>query len=81
MGRGSHSVHYFPWYSGMGWTVGIVVLRVGCLGTFPFCPLCPMVQWDGIDSWDGGTESGMPWDLPILSIVSHGTMGRDGQLG
>ena len=55
----SHSVHCVPWYSGTGWTVGIVVVRVGCFRTFPFCPLCPMVQWDGMDSWDGGTENGM----------------------
>ena len=48
LGR-SHSVHCVPWYSGTGRTVGVVVLRVGCLGI-----------------------------LPILSIVSHGTMGWDG---
>ena len=73
------SVHCVPWYNGTGLTVGIVVLRVGCFMTFPFCPLCPMVQWDRKDSWDSGIESGMPWDLPILSIVSHGTVGQDGE--
>ena len=37
----------------------MVVLRVGCFRTFPFCPLCAMVQWDRMDNRDGGTESGM----------------------
>ena len=41
-------VHYFPWYSGMGWTLGIVVLCMGQLGIPTVCPLLPMVQWDGI---------------------------------
>ena len=77
----AHSVHCVPWYSGTGWTVGMEVLRVGCFRTFPFCPLCPMVQWDGMDSWDSGSESGMLYDVPILSIVSHGTVGWEGQLG
>ena len=44
---------------------------MGHLGTFPFCPLLPMVQWDGMGSWDGGIVNGTLWDIPTLSIASH----------
>ena len=34
----------------------------GQLGTFLNCPSCPMVRWDGMDSWDLPSESGTCWE-------------------
>ena len=41
---------------------------MGCFRTFPFCPLLPMVQWDGMDSWHG-MDSWDRMDSPSLPMV------------
>ena len=61
----------------MGWTLGIGVLCMGQLGIPTVCPLLPMVQWDGMDTWDWGTVHGTAWDSHSVSI----TVGWDGHLG
>ena len=64
-------VHYFPRYSGMGWTLGIGVMCMGQLGIPTVCPLLPMVQWDGMDTWDWSTVHGTAWDSHSDHINMH----------
>ena len=77
----SHFVPSFPWYIGMGWTVGIQAWGVVQVGMFPLRPFLPMVHWDGMDSGDTGMGGGTGWDVPTSSLPSHGTLGWDGQWG
>ena len=78
----SHSVSITS-HCTVGWDghLGLGVLYMGQLGIPTMCPLLPMVQWDGMDTWDWGTVHGTVWDSHSVSITSHGTVGWDGHLG
>ena len=45
------------WYSGMGWTGGMAVPAMGRWYN-PMGSRCLMVQWDGMDRWDGCPSHG-----------------------
>ena len=72
----SHSVSITS-HGTVGWDghLGFGVLCMGQLGIPTVCPLLPMVQWDGMDTWDWGTVHGTAWDSHSVSITSHGTVG------
>ena len=68
-----------PWYSGTGWTGGMAAPAMGHWYS-PMGSPCPMVQWDGMDRWDGCTSHGTLVQSHGIPL-SHGTVGRDGQVG
>ena len=49
----------------MGWTPAMCM---GQLGIPTVCPLRPMVQWDGMDTWDWGVVHGTAWDFPVCPL-------------
>ena len=68
-----------PWYNGTGWTGGMAAPAMGHWYS-PMGSPCPMVQWDGMDRWDGCTSHGTMVQSHGIPL-SHGTMGRDEQVG
>ena len=68
-----------PWYSGTGWTGGMAAPAMGHWYS-PMGSPCPMVQWDGMDRWDGCTSHGTVVQSHGIPL-SHGTVGLDGQVG
>ena len=68
-----------PWYSGTGWTGGMAAPAMGHWYS-PMGSPCPMVQWDGMDRWDGCTSHGTLVQSHGIPL-SHGTVGRDGKVG
>ena len=62
-------------------TLGIRLGWMDQCGIFRLCPFLPIVHWDGMDSWDKCRMDGTAWDIPLMSIPSHSTLGWDGQLG
>ena len=68
-----------PWYSGTGWTGGMAAPAMGHWYS-PMGSPCPMVQWDGMDRWDGCPSHGTLVQSHGIPL-SHGTVGRDGQVG
>ena len=68
----SHSVPSFPWYIGMGWTVGLQACSSGNL------PLLPFVNWNvsGTDQYVltlplRPNYGAMQWDTQVLLDVSR----------
>ena len=68
-----------PWYSGTGWTGGMAAPAMGHWYS-PMGSPCPMVQWDGMDRWDGCPSHGTLVQSHGIPL-SHGTVGRDGKVG
>ena len=69
------------WYNGTGWTHGIGHTAWYMVGHPIQSHPLPMVQWDGMDTWDwahcmvhGGTSHSVP-------SPPNGTTGRDGNMG
>ena len=67
------------WYSGTGWTGGMAVPAMGRWYN-PMGSPCLMVQWDGMDRWDGCPSHGTLVQSHGIPL-SHGTVGRNGQVG
>ena len=62
------------WYSGTGWTGGMAVPAMGRWYN-PMGSPCLMVQWDGMDRWDG--SHGTVVQSHGIPLVPHGTVGWD----
>ena len=74
-----HWQHWTSLYSGTGWTGGMAAPAMGHWYS-PMGSPCPMVQWDGMDRWDGCPSHGTLVQSHGIPL-SHGTVGRDGQVG
>ena len=66
------------WYNGTGWTLGIGHALRYIVGHPTWSHLIPLVQWDGMDTWDWACYTVHCGTSHLVPSPPSGTMGRDG---